>query len=347
MEAVSPAPASVRPRVAQWLRVAGVTGICLGFLVSALAGSAPTAGAGEGRAIALLERAREAAAAESYTGVVVVEWHDGRRHRRSEVPVSSASGVLRFGDEVVGSGPERLVRGPDGWLTLWRHDVIAPGPSPADKYVLSVTPGAVVAGRDTEMVEVRGDPEEHPRERLYLDRATGLMLQRELLDARGQAYRAMRFTSISPGGATPTTPGSSAMEEPKDAGTVNAPFRAPPRLGHGYRLVGAYEKADHILHLFYSDGLHNLSVFEQRGQLSASAMPAGGRPMELGGNSVKSWSTPAGQTVVWESAGVVYIVVSDASPSDVAAAVGDLPHSERLNRIRQVAEVVTSLFRWR
>lgn len=333
--------------MSRWLRLTGVTGVCLGFLVGGLTGSVPTAGAGEGRAIALLARAREAAAAESFTGVVMVEWHDSRRVRRSEVPVSSASGVLRFGDEVVGSGPERLVRSPDGWLTLWRHHIIAPGPSPADKYVLSVAPGAVVAGRETEMVEVRGDPEEEPQERLYLDRETGLVLQRELLDARGVPYRSMRFTSISPGGATPATPGSSAMEEPKGAGTVEAPFRAPSRLGDGYRLVGAYEKADHVLHLFYSDGLHNLSVFEQRGHLSTSAMPAGGQPLELGGNSVRRWSTPVGETVVWESGGVVYTVVSDASPSDVAAAIGDLPHSERLKRLRRVAEVVTSLFRWR
>lgn len=340
-------PATEPPRVSRIRRLAGVVGVCLGLLVTGLTGAVPHAGAGEGRAVALLERARAAAAAESFTGVVVVEWHDGSRSQRAEVPVRSAAGVFRFGDQVVGSGPERLVRGPDGWLTLWRREVISSGPSPADKYVLSVAPGTVVAGRDTEMVEVRADPEEEAQERLYLDRETGLLLQRELLDPGGRPYRSLRFTSISPGSSTPARPGPSAVDEPQEAGSVDAPFRAPAGLGNGYELVGAYEKADHVLHLFYNDGLHNLSVFEQRGRLSTTAMPAGGRQMEFQGHSVRIWSTPVGETVVWQSGDVVYTVVSDASRSDIATAVSDLPHSQPPKRLRQVAEVVTSLFRWR
>jgi len=325
----------------------GRIGLGLGVVLGALAGAVP-AGAGEGAAVALLERAREAAAMETFAGLVVVEWHDGRRSRRSEVPVQSAAGVFRFGDEVVGSGARRLVRGPDGWLTLWRHDVVALGPSPAAKYDLSVAPGPVVAGRATEVVEVRVASGTAAVERLYVDGDSGLILGRELLDARGRPYRSLRFVSLSAGApAALATPARSEVEAPVEAGRVNAPYRAPATLGNGYRLVGTYEKPHHVLHLFYSDGLHGLSVFEQRGHLSASAMPAGGRRVELDGRSVRTWSTPAGETVVWESDGVVYTVVSDASRADVAAAVGDLPHSQRAKRVRRVAEVVVSLFRWR
>ena len=323
------------------------TGFTLVILVGALAGALP-AGAGEGPAVALLERAREAAATETFAGMVVVEWHDGRRSRRSEVPVQSAAGVFRFGDEVVGSGARRLVRGPDGWLTLWRHDVVALGPSPAEKYDMSVAPGPAVAGRATEMVEVRMAAGTAPVERLYVDGDSGLILRRELLDARGQPYRSLRFVSLSAGvPASLVAPTRSSAEEPVEAGRVSAPYRAPATLGNGYRLVGSYEKPHHVIHLFYSDGLHGLSVFEQRGHLSAAAMPAGGRRVELDGRTVRTWSTPAGETVVWESDGVVYTVVSDASRVDVAAAVGKLPHSERPKRLRRVAEVVVSLFRWR
>jgi hypothetical protein len=280
--------------------------------------------------------------------MAVVEWHDGRRSRRAEVPVQSAAGVFRFGDEVVGSGARRLVRGPDGWLTLWRHDVVALGPSPAKKYDLSVAPGPAVAGQATEVVEVRVAGGTAPVERLYVAGDSGLILRRELLDARGQPYRSLRFVSLAAGvPAVLAAPTRSEVEEPVEAGRVNAPYRAPARLGNGYRLVGSYEKPGHVIHLFYSDGLHGLSVFEQRGHLSASAMPAGGRRVELDGRSVQTWSTPAGETVVWESDGVVYTVVSDASRADVAAAVGDLPHSQRSKRLRRVAEVVVSLFRWR
>jgi sigma-E factor negative regulatory protein RseB len=331
----------IRSSTARW------TGLTLVVVAGAALGALP-AGAGEGPAVALLERAREAAAVETFAGMVVVEWRDGHRSRRAEVPVQSAAGVFRFGDEVVGSGSRRLVRGPDGWLTLWRHDVIAPGPSPAAKYDLSVAPGPAVAGRATEMVEVRLAGGTAPVERLYLDGESGLILRRELLDARGQPYRSLRFVSLSAGvPAALVAPARSAVEEPAEAGHLNAPYRAPRVLGAGYRLVGAYEKPHHVIHLFYSDGLHGLSVFEQRGHLSASAMPAGGRPVELGGRTVLTWSTSAGETVVWESDGVVYTVVSDASRADVASAVGDLPHSQRSKRLRRVAEVVVSLFRWR
>jgi sigma-E factor negative regulatory protein RseB len=318
------------------------------FVVAGALVAALPAGADEATAVALLERAGEAAAAESLSGMVVVEWHDGRRTRTAEVPVRTAAGVFRFGDEVAGSGARRLVKGPDGWLTLWRRDVAALGPSPALKYHLSVATGPAVAGRSTEVVEVRAAAGAAPVERLYLDRDSGLLLRRELLDARGRPYRSMRFVSLHQAEGIPVSaPARSAAEEPGEAGHLDAPYRSPRTLGAGYRLVGAYKKANHLIHLFYSDGLHGLSVFEQRGHLSASAMPTGGRRLELDGRTVQSWSTPAGETVVWESDGVVYTVVSDASRADVAAAVGDLPHSQRAKRLRRVAEVVVSLFRWR
>ncbi len=329
-------PAAVRFTTLTLVLIAGV-------LVAAL-----PAGADEATAVALLERAREAAAVESLSGMVVVEWHDGRRSRTAQVPVQAAAGVFRFGDEVAGSGARRLVKGPDGWLTLWQRDVVALGPSPAVKYDLSVASGPAVAGRPTDVVEVRAAAGASPVERLYLDRDSGLLLRRELLDARGQPYRSLRFVSLTSAEGRPVSaPARSAAEEPAEAGHLDAPYRSPRNLGAGYRLVGAYEKSHHVIHLFYSDGLHGLSVFEQRGHLSSSAMPSGGRRVELDGRTVQTWSTPAGETVVWESDGVVYTVVSDASRTDVASAVGDLPHSERPKRLRRVAEVVVSLFRWR
>jgi hypothetical protein len=323
------------------------TTLTLLLLTGAVMAALP-AGADEAAAVALLERAGQAAAAESLTGMVVVEWHDGRRSRTAQVPVQAAGGVFRVGDEVAGSGARRLVKGPDGWLTLWRRDVVALGPSPAKKYDLSVGPGPSVAGRATDVVEVRAASGAAPVERLYLDQASGLLLRRELLDARGEPYRSLRFVSLRAAEGVPVSaPSRSAVDDPGEAGQLDAPYRSPRTLGDGYRLVGAYKKSPSVIHLFYSDGLHGLSVFEQRGHLSASAMPAGGRRVEVDGRTVRSWSTPAGETVVWESDGVVYTVVSDASRADVAAAVSDLPHSERPKRLRRVAEVVVSLFRWR
>jgi negative regulator of sigma E activity len=312
-------------------------------------GLSPAAMAADGAAVDLLERARAAAQSESFVGIVAVEWQDGRQARTAQVKVSSARGVMRFGDGVVGSGPRRLVHGPDGWLTLWSHDVVALGPSPTAKYAFSVVSGPAVAGHATQLVEVRLGAGGRLGERLYLDQDSGLFLRREILDARGRPSRAVGITSIDPTVAldtsSPSAPSKSANQEPAPAGTVEAPYDAPKRLGAGYRLVGAYQKEPNLLHFFYSDGLHGLSVFEQRGRLTAGAMPAGGRRVELGGHSVRSWSTSVGEVMVWEGDGVVYTVVSDAP--DLATAVEDLPHADRPKRLRRVADVVVSLFRWR
>jgi sigma-E factor negative regulatory protein RseB len=320
--------------------------------VSTLAASGLVAGsavmAADGAAVDLLERARVAAQSESFLGTVVVEWQDGRQARTAEVKVSSVRGVMRLGDGVVGSGPRRFVHGPDGWLTLWNHDVAALGPSPTSKYAFSVVPGPAVAGHATQLVEVRLGPGGPLQERLYMEQDSGLILRREILDARGRPQRAIGFTSINPilaVDASSPAPGKSANQEPVPAGTVQAPYNAPKRLGAGFRLVGAYQKERNLLHFFYSDGLHGLSVFEQRGRLTARAMPAGGRRVEIGGHTVRSWSTSVGDVTVWEGDGVVYTVVSDAP--DATTAVEDLPHADRPKRLRRVAEVVVSLFRWR
>ena len=101
-------------------------------------------------------------------------------------------------------------------------------------------------------------------------------------------------------------------------------------------------------HFFYSDGLHGLSVFEQRGRLTKAALPSGGRDVEVDGYSVRSYAASVGEAMVWEGDGVVYTVVSDAPWVDAAAVVKGLPHvAERPRRLRRLAEVVVSLFRWK
>jgi negative regulator of sigma E activity len=323
--------------------------LAVGALAASCLVAAPAAMAVDGVPADLLERAQEAAQSESFVGLIVVEWHDGRQARRVQVQVSSVGGVMRFGDEVVGSGPRRLVHGPGGWLTLWNHDVAALGPSPTSKYAFSVAPGPMVADRPTQVVEVRLGSGGRLGERLYLDQGSGLLLRRQVFDSRGRANRTVGFTSITPTvaaqGPSPGAPGKSANQEPAPAGSVQAPYDAPKRLGAGYRLMGAYQKEGNLLHFFYSDGLHGLSVFEQRGRLTARAMPHGGRRVEVGGHSVRSWLTSVGEVMVWEGDGVVYTVVSDAP--DAVTAVEDLSHAERPGRLRRVAEVVVSLFRWR
>lgn len=329
-------------------RLGRLVGVVLFGLVGTIAPAlAPAAGADEGTVVDLLVRAREAARTEAYRGTMVVEWHDGRRVRTARVAVDCAGGVMRFGDDVAGDGAHRLVRSPAGWQTLWRHDVIALGPSPARKYSLSTASGPEIAGHPTDVVEVRLRAGGPVRERVYLHRDSGLALRQELLDARGRPYRSVGFLEVHASEGAPTAPKSSRDREPARAGAVGSRYRAPKQLGKGYRLVGSYAPSAKLLHLFYSDGLHGLSVFEQRGRLTQRSMPEGGRTVELAGSEVRSYSTSVGEAVIWEGEGVVYTVVSDAHRDDVAAAVAGLSHAGGPGRLQQVAEAVAALFRWR
>jgi negative regulator of sigma E activity len=317
---------------------------------------ASAAPADQTSAVELLDRAREAAQTQSFEGVVAVEWRDGRRRHTEHVPVRSAGGVLRLGDEVVGAGARRMVHGTDGWLSLWGHDVATLGPSPTAKYRFAVEPGPDVAARATDMVAVQLVGANRPRERLYVDRQSGLLLRRELLDAHGAPYRSVAFATISSGGtievaAATSTPRATRSQEPALARHLKAPYKLKSRIGTGFRRVGAY-KANGVVQQFYSDGLHGLSVFEQRGHLKnaetgLAGETGGGRRVEIAGRTMRAYSASVGEAVVWESDGVVYTAVTDAPWSDLADAVRDLPHADPPGRLRRVAQAVVSLFRWK
>ena len=333
--------------------------LTLGCLAACAAvnGLVPASGvaADEVGVLELLERAREAAQTQSFEGVVVVEWRDGRQRHSEQVPVRGAGGILRFGDEVVGAGARRMVHGADGWLSLWGHDVVTLGPSPTTKYRLGLEPGVAVAGRPTDMVAVQLVGANRPRERLFVDRQSGLVLRRELLDAHGAAYRSVAFTTISSAApievAAAGSPPAARSSEPTPARHLKAPYKLKDRIGPGYRRVGAY-RTKGMVHQFFSDGLHGLSVFEQRGHLKEGGAgltggPGRGRPVEIAGRTMRAYSGSVGEAVVWESDGVVYTAVTDAPWSDLAEAVEDLPHADPSGRLRRLAQTVVSLFRWR
>jgi sigma-E factor negative regulatory protein RseB len=317
----------------------------------------PGPGAADSGAVELLDRAREAAETSSFAGTVAVEWRDGQQRHSEQVPVRNAGGVLRFGDEVVGAGAHRMVHSTDGWLSLWGHDVATLGPSPAAKYRMAVEPGPDVAGRPTDMVAVQLVGANRLRERLYVDRQSGLLLRRELLDSHGDPYRSVAFVNLTGGSggveaaAAASAPKAAHSSEPTPARHLKAPYKLKSRIGLEYRRVGAY-KASGVVQQFFSDGLHGLSVFEQRGHLSAAETTlvgesGVGREVEIAGHTMRAYSASVGEAVVWESDGVVYTAVTDAPWSDLAGAVRDLPHADPPGRLRRVAQTVVSLFRWR
>jgi hypothetical protein len=340
---------------ARWgLRSAAVVGVTLGGLLSLVPGV--SAQGSDDRGDALLEQARRAPAAYDFSGVVVIEWRDGTALRRAAVPVSDVAGVLEVGERhrMVGQGARRLVHGDAGWEVLWGDAAPEAPPAAGVKYDLVVRDGPEVAGRATAVVEASRSGSPGVRERLYVDDETGLLLRREQLDGRGRTLRAVGFESISdPIAADTETPPSlpradqpAKRREPRSVETVHDPYRAPNDAGDQFTLVGQYRDADGTLQLFYSDGLFDVSVFEQAGALDANVLPDGGRWVELRGHHARLYESLMGEAVVWEGAGVVYTCVTDAPRRELEAMLADFPRRTSPSAMQSLVDAVLGPFSW-
>ncbi|HEY4398540.1 MAG TPA: hypothetical protein VGO28_12790 [Acidimicrobiia bacterium] len=332
--------------------VAALTGIATLVLAQEPAATSQT-----GPGVQLLDDARQAAREQDFAGVLEVTWSDATGEHRSDVLVRSANGVLALGDRprVIVDGARRFVQGPQGWLAVWSRQTSPDVPPASDKWELSVRDGPTVAGRPTHEVDATDRHHGKVRERLYLDESTSLLLRREQLDARGRIERAVGFTSIGePAGMlvgalpaeAPHAPAGSTSREPRVLHHVAAPFRAPGAAGDRFRLAGRYDEAQDTLHLFYSDGLYSVSVFEQKGDLDTTGLPAGAKARTVAGRDVRQYLTPGGIVMVWESSDVVYTTVSDAPVDQIDAVVADLGPSPSPNALDRVTNFVLGPFSW-
>ncbi|MGZ4638117.1 MAG: sigma-E factor regulatory protein RseB domain-containing protein [Actinomycetes bacterium] len=198
---------------------------------------------------------------------------------------------------------------------------------------------ASVAGRPTDVVVVTRPGAATPAARFWLDKASGLVLRREVYDEQGRTTRASAFVDISVGDVEdaddhdPTDPGSPhAWPQAIDAATLakmrqhgwTCPDRLPPslQLMDARRSGGGYGS---IVHLSYSDGLASVSVFEQHGRLQVTAKD-GYRATTVAGRPIYV-RDGVPQRMMWAANGTVYTVVADASSRTVGAVVAALPHA--------------------
>jgi len=205
----------------------------------------------------------------------------------------------------------------------------------AAHYSLRVVGTDTVAGRPVDVVSARRPgtaASAHDTARFWLDRASGLVLRREVYDERGRTTRASAFVTVSvgrgdvaPGAAQ--RPWSAAMGA---AGLVRLRghgWHCPLTLPGPLSLVDARRGgsgAEDIVHLSYSDGIATVSVFEQRGRLDAKGLDGDVRTVEAGHQVYVRGQVP--RRVVWSADGVVYTVVADAPERTVDAVVAALPH---------------------
>lgn len=188
------------------------------------------------------------------------------------------------------------------------------------------------------------------RERLYVDRATGLVVRRETYGADGKAERVVALTDLEIRAQTVATPES--LEEWRDREAVavdvilaqRGRWHVPESLPLGFELVSGL-LVDHgdALHLHYSDGLYSLSVFQQPGRVDPSSLD-GAVGYHTDGTSVYRWPGAEPERMVWTGDGMTFTAVTDAPTTVAMAAVADLPHDpapglvDRINRgLKRVA----------
>jgi sigma-E factor negative regulatory protein RseB len=303
---------------------------------------------------ALLARARTAAATNDFVGIVEIRWRTPHGYQTSEVPVSSDQGLVEVGlgsQMVVGQGLDRWA-GADGASTLWHDAGPDQLPRPSDKWQLSTTTGPTVVGRPTTEIVAR-DQDGHVRARLAVDPSTGLLLRREVFDAGGHTVHEVTFVALSavdpnaPGTPAPTTPSATREKGSGLLKRVPSGFTAPSTAGDGFRLVARYKQAPGVVQLFYSDGLFNVSVFEQRGDLDWGALPSGGTNGSVSDQQTRSYETAAGTILFWNTGGSVYTCISDAPADAVTGIVSTFANaSDNSDAIHDAIHFVLGPFSW-
>ncbi|WP_433161223.1 sigma-E factor regulatory protein RseB domain-containing protein [Kribbella sp. CA-247076] len=167
--------------------------------------------------------------------------------------------------------------------------------------------------------------------RFWIDKATGLLLQRQLFGTDGKTLvRATVFTELEIekseflGHLPPMAPngvqslGMGKVDHLRDEGWVCA-----PELPASLKLYDVHQdRANGSLQFSYSDGLFNVSLFEQRGALDPAAV-AGFTPTGTPGVHVR-YGMPS--YVVWSSGGIVYTLIGDLPPELLEQVVDALPH---------------------
>ena len=203
-------------------------------------------------------------------------------------------------------------------------------------YSLSVVGAGSVAGRpvDVDRRPASGCRPGRPRRRQVLagPRAAVWCCAARCTTGRGRTTRASAFVEVTVGEATAHRQRGGHGRGPRPstglpspgcggtAGTARPPCPAP------CTLVDARRGGEQgIVHLSYSDGIANVSVFEQRGRLDERP----GWPVTSGRPPTATSVWVRGEVprrVVWSSGGTVYTVVADAPERTVDAVVAALPH---------------------
>ncbi|MBM3672701.1 MAG: hypothetical protein FJW86_11055 [Actinobacteria bacterium] len=295
----------------------------------------PAVHAGAGtpdRAERLLKRAREVSAEGSYAGIVEVTWRDDTGTTQSQRTIAQGvEGTFVIGMGVQSShgvGDERFTKGEGDPTHAEAGSGAKKAPAPGAAWELEVVARRRVAYRPAVVIAARDD-DGRTRAKFAVDRETGQLLRRAVLNRSGDVVRVVEFVAInttdddSPRPQTEVAVGVGGVgEAPVAIDDVPSRFTVREEMG-GYRLLGRYQHPDGGIQHYYGDGLFTLSVFQSEGVVAWDALPDGD-PASIEGLRSRVYSTASGTIVVWGQDGLVMTVIGDGPRDQVMAAVADV-----------------------
>lgn len=189
--------------------------------------------------------------------------------------------------------------------------------------------------------------------RFWIDKATGLLLQRQLFGTDGRTLvRATVFTELTIdksdflGHLPPMAPG-----EPESVGLDRVDdlrlqgWTCSTELPGSLKLYDVRQDATTgSLQFSYSDGLFTASLFEQRGALDPAAV-AGYTGIGIPGVHVR-YGMPS--YAVWSSGGIVYTLVGDLPPDVLEQVVRAFPHQQpaKVTAIERIGTGLARMATW-
>jgi sigma-E factor negative regulatory protein RseB len=198
-------------------------------------------------------------------------------------------------------------------------------------YVLRYAGHGSADGRAAEVVTVER-PNGSLAGRFWLDGRTKLPLRRQLFDDRERLVSDISLSELRTGlTALSSVPGVGTQPwgqqlTMSDIGALRAQgWPLPAELPGGMVLFAASQSATPagtVIGASYSDGLSVISLFVQRGQLSAQ-LP-GWQRIAIAGHNAYSID-PDDQTIAWSGDGYVFTLLADAPAASVDQAIAALP----------------------
>jgi hypothetical protein len=166
-----------------------------------------------------------------------------------------------------------------------------------------------------------------------------------------------------PGGSLPSagsvTPGSAVLPPVTSArSTTGGSFDAvpaadldrmgaPAQVGGTYTRMGGYQSDAGVLHVMYSNGKVEISVYEQSGTVAWDALPSSGSRLSVGGDDAWAMNSDREEVMVVERDTTVYTVVAVGGHDEmmtVVQALPDPPPPSMVDRAHQACRSVVEHF---